>query len=322
MIKNKIAIIGAGSVGATIAYNLSNRGLANEMVLVDTNRDKAEAEVLDITHGMPLGSTANIYAAGYEACGDAEIAIITAGAKQRPDESRVELMDRNVGIMRSMVHDLMGAGFAGVMLVVTNPVDVLTYVAYRESGLPRGQVIGSGTVIDSARLRTFLARHCNLNPQNVHGYVIGEHGDTSFPAWSNVTFGGVQVSEFCSDCGRGLGCSEDDLQTEATEYVREAAQRIIKAKGSTYYAVAQAVAIITQAVLRDERRILPVSAVVSEFDGFREAAFSYPHFIGRTGIALDSGRRGRLQYELTDHEQELLRNSIRFIIENTERAGY
>ncbi|AFG38325.1 L-lactate dehydrogenase [Spirochaeta africana] len=320
MIKNKIAIIGAGSVGATIAYNLSNRGLANEMVLVDVNREKAEAEVLDITHGMPLGSTANIYAAGYEACGDAEIAIITAGAKQRPDESRVQLMDRNVGIMRSMVGDLMASGFGGVILVVTNPVDVLTFVAYRESGLPAHQVIGSGTVIDSARLRTFLSRSCSINPQNVHGYVIGEHGDTSFPAWSNVTFGGVGVQEFCQDCD--AGCGDDELRRQATEYVRQAAQTIIKAKGSTYYAVAQAVAIITQAVLRDERRILPITAVMSGFEDFREVAFSYPHFVGKNGIATDAGINGRLRYELTAEEQEQLRTSIRYIIGNTEQAGY
>ncbi|SIQ08718.1 L-lactate dehydrogenase [Alkalispirochaeta americana] len=320
MIKNKIAIIGAGSVGATITYNLSNRGLANEMVLVDIDQARAEAEVLDITQGMSLGSTARLYAGSYQDCGDAEIAIITAGAKQRPDESRVQLMDRNVDLMRSMTGSLMESGFEGVLLVVTNPVDVLTYVAYRESGLPREQVIGSGTVIDSARLRTFLGRHCNINPQNIHGYVIGEHGDTSFPAWSNVTFGGMQVGDFCPDCPRG--CSQEDLRSEATRYVRQAAQQIIKAKGSTYYAVAQAVAIITQAVLRDERRILPVTAVVSGFETFREAAFSYPHFIGNKGIVLDAGKRGRLQYDLARDERELLRESIRYIIENTERAGY
>lgn len=320
MTKNKIAIIGAGSVGATIAYNLSNRGLANELVLVDVNREKAEAEVLDIAHGMSLGSTLNLYAAGYEACGDAEIAVITAGAKQRPDESRVDLMDRNVKLMKDMVGDLMKSGFHGVLLIVTNPVDVLTYVAFRESGLPPHQVIGSGTVIDSSRLRTFLSRRCSVNPQNVHGYVIGEHGETSFPVWSNVTFGGVRVKEFCRDCLEG--CNDEDLRQEATEYVRGAAHQIIRAKGSTYYAVAQAVAIITQAVLRDERRILPVTAVIKDFDGFREAAFSYPHFIGESGIVRDAGMKGRLRYDLDDREQELLRASISYIIENTERAGY
>lgn len=320
MIKNKIAIIGAGSVGATITYTLSTRGLANQMVLVDIDQARAEAEVLDITQGMPLGNTAHLYAGTYQDCGDAEIAIITAGAKQRPDESRVQLMDRNVEIMRSMTASLMDSGFAGVLLVVTNPVDVLTYVAYRESGLPREQVIGSGTVIDSSRLRTFLGRHCKINPQNIHGYVIGEHGDTSFPAWSNVTFGGVHVGEFCPGCPGG--CHQDDLRAEATEYVRQAAQQIIKAKGSTYYAVAQAVAIITQAVLRDERRILPVTAVVSDFEDFREVAFSYPHFIGHKGIVLDAGTKGRLQYDLAHDEKELLRRSVRYIIEHTERAGY
>jgi len=314
MIKNKIAIIGAGSVGATIAYNISNRGLANEIVLVDLNTEKAEAEVLDITQGMALSNTSTIYAGGYEVCSDAEMAIITAGAKQRPDESRPELMDRNVGIMKSMVRSLMESGFRGVILVVTNPVDVLTYVAYRESGLPMRQVIGSGTVLDSARLRTFLARRCNINPQNVHGYVIGEHGDTSFPAWSNVTFGGVRASDFCEVCAGG--CNDDELRDEATRYVREAAQQIIQAKGSTFYAVAQAVATITQAVLRDERRILPVTGVTRGFDGFRETAFSYPRIIGKEGVVQE------LKYDLTESEMELLRRSVRFITEHIERAGY
>lgn len=320
MVKNKIAVIGAGSVGSTIAYNISNRGLANEIVLVDLNHAKAEAEVLDITHGMPLGNTASIYAADYPACSDAEIAIITAGAKQRPNETRVELLDRNVGIMQSMIGELMASGFQGIILVVTNPVDVLTYVAYRESGLPPHQVLGSGTVIDSARLRTFLSRRCDINPQNVHGYVIGEHGDTSFPAWSNVTFGGVRTEDFCAICGSG--CNPLDLRDEATRYVRESAQSIIQAKGSTFYAVAQAVAIITQAILRDEHRILPVTAIAAGFEGFRETAFSYPHFIGRTGIAMQNGNIRRLQYELSDYETEQLHHSIRFITENIERSGY
>lgn len=312
--KNKIAIIGAGSVGATIAYNITIRGLANEMVLVDLNAEKAEAEVLDITQGMPLSNTTTIYAAGYEACEDAELAIITAGAKQRPEETRVELMDRNVGIMRSMVRSLMESGFRGVILVVTNPVDVLTYVAYRESGLPWKKVIGSGTVLDSARLRTFLARRCKINPQNVHGYVIGEHGDTSFPAWSNATFGGVRISDFCEICGGG--CEGGELRDEATSYVREAAQTIIQAKGSTFYAVAQAVATITQAVLRDERRIMPITAVAKAFEDFRETAFSYPRIVGNEGVAQE------LHYQLAPEEEEQLRRSIRFITENIENAGY
>ncbi|MFW6329865.1 MAG: L-lactate dehydrogenase [Alkalispirochaetaceae bacterium] len=314
MNKNKIAIIGAGSVGATIAYNISNRGLANEIVLVDLNAEKAEAEVLDITHGMPLGNTTDIYAAGYEGCADAELVIITAGAKQRPEESRPELMDRNVGIMKSMVRSIMESGFRGVILVVTNPVDVLTYVAYRESGLPYRQVIGSGTVLDSARLRTFLSRQCSVNPQNIHAYVIGEHGDTAFPAWSNITFGGIRAGDYCAICRQG--CDDGDLKEAATEYVRRAAQKIIQAKGSTFYAVAQAVAIITQAVLRDERRILPVTGIAKDFDGFRETAFSYPRIIGKEGVMKE------LTYNLTDEEQDLLHAGIEFISGNIEKAGY
>ena len=194
---SKVAIIGAGSVGATLAYNLSLKGAVTEIALIDSNREKAEAEILDISQGASLGRPVKMEATGYEACRDAGIVIVTAGARQRPGETRVDLLERNVAIMKSIAHSTFDAGFDGIFLLITNPVDVLTWVTFAESGFPASRVIGSGTTLDSGRLREYVARHCRVNPQNIHGYVLGEHGDTSFPAWSLLTVGGIHFDEFC-----------------------------------------------------------------------------------------------------------------------------
>ena len=260
---SKVAIVGAGSVGATLAYNLALKGAVTEIALIDSNKEKAEAEVLDIKQGASLGRSVNIEATDYDACRDSSIAIITAGVRQRPGESRVDLMERNVAVMKGIVHSVKDTGFQGILLVITNPVDVLTWVAFAESGFPAARVIGSGTTLDSARLREYVARHCRINPQNIHGYVLGEHGDTSFPAWSMLTIGGIHFDEFCPVCG---SCGESsDFKRNAAENVRRTAYKIIEAKGSTCYAIGQAASLIVEAIVRDERRILPVSTARTDF---------------------------------------------------------
>lgn len=316
MKKNKVAIVGAGSVGATIAYNLSIRGTANELVLIDLNREKAEAECEDIRHGLPLGRPTSITSGGYELCGDAEIVILTAGAKQRPEETRIELLDRNRVITTEIVEQVVRSGFGGVFLVVTNPVDILTYLVQRISGFPPARVVGSGTVLDTSRLRNFLSERCLVSAQNIHGYVLGEHGNTSFPAWSTVTIGGELFERYpelrpdLAAKGRPLA-DISRVKDEAKEYVRNAAGTIIRGKGSTFYAVAQAVAMIVDAMLRDERRILPVSHMRESRLG-SNLAFSFPALVGSAGIV------STLQYELSPDENSELEISIRFIQENCE----
>jgi len=311
---SKVAIIGAGSVGATLAYNLTLKGSVTEIALIDSNREKAEAEILDIKQGASLGRPVKIEATDYDACADATIAVITAGARQRPGESRVDLMERNVAIVKSIVGSMRQAGFQGVLLVITNPVDVLTWVAAEESGLPVSRVIGSGTTLDSARLREYVARHCRVNPQNIHGYVLGEHGDTSFPAWSLLTIGGIHFDEFCPVCG---ACGElTDFKTNAAEEVRRTAYKIIEAKGSTCYAIGQAGSVIVEAIVRDERRILPVSTARKDFDGVKKTAFSFPSIVGRDGVTQV------LRFPLAAEENQLLAASARFVSENIARAGY
>ena len=311
---SKVAIIGAGSVGATLAYNLALKGAVTDIALIDSNRDKAEAEILDIKQGASLGRPVKIEATDYDACEDSAIAIITAGARQKPGESRVDLMERNVAICKSIVHSMKDARFHGILLVITNPVDVLTWVAFTESGFPASRVIGSGTTLDSARLREYVARHCRVNPQNIHGYVLGEHGDTSFPAWSLLTIGGIHFDEFCPVCG---ACGTiDDFKSSAADEVRRTAYKIIEAKGSTCYAIGQAASVIVEAIVRDERRILPVSSARTDFNGLPKTAFSFPSIVGREGIVQV------LKFPLAEKEERLLAASAKFVSENIARAGY
>jgi len=312
---SKVAIVGAGSVGATLAYNLALKGAVTEIALIDSNHEKAEAEILDIKQGASLGRPVKIEAADYDACGDSAIAIITAGARQRPGESRVDLMERNVAVVKSIVGSIKGAGFQGILLVITNPVDVLTWVATEESGFPASRVIGSGTTLDSARLREYVARHCRVNPQNIHGYVLGEHGDTSFPAWSLLTIGGIHFDEFCPICF-GSCVELGDFKKNAAEEIRRTAYKIIEAKGSTCYAIGQAASLIVEAIVRDERRILPVSTARTDFDGVKKTAFSFPTIVGREGVAQV------LKFSLAAEEETQLAASARFVAENIARAGY
>jgi L-lactate dehydrogenase len=310
----KVAIIGAGSVGATLAYNLSLKGTVTDIALIDSNREKAEAEILDIKQGASLGKSLTIEATGYEACRDSSIAIITAGARQKPGETRVNLLERNVSIVKSIVGSVMETGFKGIFLLITNPVDVLTWVTYAESGLPAARILGSGTTLDSARLREYVARHCRVNPQNIHGYVLGEHGDTSFPAWSLLTIGGIHLEEFCPACG---ACMElDAFKANAAEEIRRTAYKIIEAKGSTCYAIGQAASVIVESIVRDERRILPVSTVRLDFNGIAKTAFSFPTIVGKEGAAQV------LAYSLPPEEERCLDASARFVSENIAHAGY
>jgi L-lactate dehydrogenase len=311
---SKVAIIGAGSVGATIAFDLALKGAVTDIALIDSNREKAEAEILDIKQGASLGRPVKIEAAGYEGCRDAAITIITAGARQKPGESRVDLLGRNVAIVKSVVHSALDAGFTGIFMPITNPVDVLTWVTHAESGFPASRVIGTGTTLDSARLREYVARRCRVNPHNIPGYVLGEHGDTSVPAWSLLTIGGIHIDEFCPACG---ACDDlDAFKANAAEDIRTAAYRIIEAKGSTCYAIAQAASVIVETIMRDERRILPVSTVRTDFRGIARTAFSFPAIVGREGIVRV------LQYRLSPKEEESLLASARFVGETIAGAGY
>ncbi len=277
----KVVIVGAGSVGATYAYALMQGGQAQEIVMVDMDRERALGEVMDLQHGIAFTRPVEIKVGTYADCADADLVVITAGAKQKKDETRLDLTKRNVGIISGIIGEIMLHQFTGILLMVSNPVDVLTQVAWRISGLPRKQVLGSGTVLDSARLRSLLATHCSVDPHNIHAYVIGEHGDSEVAAWTAANIGGVPIIDYCNQC---KVCTPESRYPILLEQVKRSAYEIIARKGATYYAVGLALVQITDAILRDEHRVLPVSSIHEEFEGIKDVALSLPAVVGRYGI--------------------------------------
>ncbi|MDH3308639.1 MAG: L-lactate dehydrogenase [Acidimicrobiia bacterium] len=272
----KVAIVGAGGVGTAIAYASLIRGASKEIALYDLNAAKVEAEVLDLNHGLRFAGSSHVIGADtIDVCSDADIVVITAGAKQRPGETRLDLAGRNADMFREMVPALVDAAPGAVFLVVTNPVDVMTYGTLRLSGLPPSRVIGSGTVLDTSRLHYLLARRCGVDVRNIHAYIGGEHGDSEFPLWSTATVGGVPITAWTDE--NGLPVSTGELDAIADE-VKHAAYRIIEGKGATTYAIGLAVTEIMQAVLTDLSRILPVSSLVDD------VCLSLPSVVARSGV--------------------------------------
>jgi L-lactate dehydrogenase len=294
----KMVIIGAGAVGATVAYTLVTASLANQVALIDIDRARAEGEARDIADSTPFTGPVRIYAGDYEDCRDALIIIFAAGANQHPGETRLELAARNLRVVRDVTDRLLRHWNGGVLLMVTNPVDVLTYAVLRFTGLPEHAVIGSGTILDSARFRHLLSRHCRVDARNVHAYVLGEHGDSEVFLWSRATIAGMHVDEFCDR----RGVPRPDRERFADQ-VRGAAAEIISRKGATYYAVSLSVRRICEAIVRDQQSVLTVSGLVHGYYGITDTAFSLPTIVGR------KGRIKVLDLPLDVHEEEALCHS-------------
>lgn len=275
--QDRIAIIGTGHVGATSAYALVMRGLAREIVLVDLNTEHAEGEAMDLQHAVPLARPVRVWAGDYGDAARASIVVMTAGVNGRPGESRLDLLGRNVVVVRDCMRQLMTEGFDGVVLMTTNPVDVLAQVAQAESGLPIPRVLGSGTVLDTARLRAIVGEALGVEARSVHAYIIGEHGDSEVAAWSSARVAGLPIEDFCAPD------AYPDFD-ELLRRVRRAAPEIIERKGYTSFAIASCVARICEAVLRDERTILPVSTMTSGQYGIEGVYLSLPCVIGQRGI--------------------------------------
>ncbi|MDK2814170.1 MAG: L-lactate dehydrogenase [Thermoanaerobacter sp.] len=301
---NKISIIGSGFVGATTAYTLALSGIAKTIVLIDINKDKAEGDALDISHGVPFISPVELYAGDYSDVSGSDIIIITAGAAQKPGETRLDLVKRNTMIFKDIVAKLIKVNDTAIYLIVTNPVDILTYVTYKISGLPYGRVLGSGTVLDSARFRYLLSKHCNIDPRNIHGYIIGEHGDSELAAWSITNIAGIPIDDYCNLCGKAC---EKDFRDEIFNDVVRAAYTIIEKKGATYYAVALAVKRIVEAILKDEHSILTVSSPLTGQYGVTNVALSLPSVVGRNGIV------NILELPLSQEEIDAFRRSAEII---------
>ena len=296
----KCAIIGCGNVGATTAYALMKSNLFSEMVLIDVNRRKAEGEAADLNHGLPFNSPMNIYAGDYPDLEDASIVIITAGANQRPGQTRRDLVQKNTDIFQSIVENITACNQSCILLVVTNPVDILTYVTQKLSGFPTRRVLGSGTVLDTARLKYLVGRQLRVDYRNVHSFIIGEHGDSELPVWSGANVSGIDLDRFCESCDT---CCDQEALDRLFHEVKNSAYHIIDAKGATYYAIAESVLKIVSAIVRDERTVLPVSAAVDGHYGLNDIVLSVPCIIGGNGV------EEILDIPLSEEERELLYRS-------------
>lgn len=253
----KVVVVGTGFVGTSIAYSMINQGLINELVLIDVNREKAEGEALDLLDGMSWAQgNIKVWAGDYTDCQDADIVVITAGVNQKPGQTRLELIDVNAGIMTSVVREVMGSGFDGILVIASNPVDVLTHVAWQASGLPSNRVVGTGTTLDTTRFRKELAAKLQIDPRSIHGYIIGEHGDSEVAVWSHTTVGGKPLLEFIVKNNR---LTVEDLTT-ISDRVKNSAYEIINRKKATFYGIGMSVARIVRAILNNEQAVLPVSA--------------------------------------------------------------
>lgn len=278
----KIAIVGAGSVGATIAYACMIRGVGKQIVLYDLNKSKVNAEVLDLNHGLQFVPMASIEGSDdVVVCKDADVVVITAGAKQKPGQTRMELADANAAICKQLVPALLNVAPRAIFLLVTNPVDVITHVTQKISGLPPNQVFGSGTVLDSSRFRYLIAQRLNVAVQNVHAYIAGEHGDSEIPLWSSAAIANIPLHEWAVARHGKLSVRD---RTEIFQNVKTAAYQIIQGKGATNYAIGLATARILEAVLHDENRVLPVSSLLTDYRGISDVCMSVPCIVNRAGV--------------------------------------
>lgn len=267
----KVAIVGCGFVGSSIAFSLMQRGIYSEIVLIDANHARAEGEALDLSHGLPYTAAMDIYAGDYKDVSDCSLIIITAGANQKPGETRLDLIGKNVAILKSIIPQITAEGFEGILMIVSNPVDVLTYAAREISGYPAHRVIGSGTVLDTARLKYILGRHLDVDSRSVHAVIIGEHGDSELAVWSGANVSGIDLNHFCEIRGH---FRHDESMQRIYEDVRDSAYEIIKRKGATYYGIAMAVARIAECIVKDEQAVLPVSVILEGAYGLSGLALS------------------------------------------------
>lgn len=310
--RQKVAIIGCGFVGAACAFALMQSGMFSEMVLIDVDKSRAEGEAMDISHGVPFAKPAKIYAGDYDDIRDAAIIVITAGANQKPDETRLDLVHKNVKIFQSIIPQIREREYGGILLVVSNPVDILTYVAEKLSGFTENRVIGSGTVLDTARLKRAVAEHLTVDSRSVHAFIIGEHGDSEIAAWSGANISGIPLSDFCELRGH---YKHEENTTRIAEAVKKSAYKIIEKKQATYYGIAMSVKRICEVILRDEKSILPVSSMMYGEYGISDVALSMPAIVGKNGVET------KVPIPLSDEELDRLRQSASMLRDVLDEAG-
>lgn len=307
----KVAMIGCGFVGSASVYSLMQSGLFSEIVLIDANMEKAEGEALDISHGLPFAKPMSIYAGDYDDIEDAAIIIISAGAAQKPGETRLDLVKKNVGIFKTIIPEIAKRDCQGILLIVANPVDVLTYAALKMSHFPANRVIGSGTVLDSARFKYLLGEHLQVDSRSIHAFIIGEHGDSEIATWSSANVSGIPIHKICEM----RGFIDHDYETNRiADEVKNSAYEIIEKKGATYYGIGMAVRRICEAIIRDEESVLPVSSLMTGQFGIEGVCLSMPAIVGANGVDT------LLPIPLDEKEQAALKDSaetLRKVIEES-----
>ena len=276
----KCAIIGAGGVGSTTAFTLVQSGLFNEIVIIDVNKNKSEGEALDIAHGIQFTNPVNIYSGDYKDLADVYLVIVTAGANQMPGETRIDLINKNASIFKKIIPSITKYNKDCILLIVSNPVDILTMLALELSGFPKERVLGSGTVLDTSRLRYLLSKKLEVDSKNIHAFIIGEHGDSELAVWSNADIAGIHIEDYCKNIFDSCDINLEEILNE----VRGSAYNIIEKKGSTFYGVAMAVKRIAQAIIRDEYSILPVSHFLNGEYGINDVCLGIPSLICREGV--------------------------------------
>lgn len=305
----KVGIVGAGMVGSSAGYALAMMGIASDIVFVDKNAALAAAQAEDISHAVPFVSATTVTAGDYGALAGSRVVIIAAGVSQKPGEGRLELLERNAGVFREVVADVLRASPEAILLIASNPVDIMTQIATRLSGLPPQRVIGSGTILDTARFRSLVGRHLGIAPQSVHAYVLGEHGDSEVLAWSNARAGSIALRSFADQVGKPLN---DDVRHAIDDGVRNAAYKIINGKGATYYGIGAGLARIVKAIAHDQCDVLSVSIVTPRVADIRDVALSVPRIIGASGVVAD------LFPDLDAEEHDALRRSASLLKERVE----
>jgi L-lactate dehydrogenase len=303
---NRVVLVGTGAVGCSFAYAMLNQGVAEELVLIDINEARAEGEAMDLNHGIPFApSPTKIWKGTYADCKEADIVVITAGAAQKPGETRLDLVEKNTTIFKVMIGEIMASGFDGIFVIASNPVDILTYATWKFSGLPKERIIGSGTILDTARLRYMLSDYFDVDARNIHAYIMGEHGDTEFPVWSHASIGAQTLAKFMESHQQ---YKKEELD-KIFENVRDAAYHIIERKGATYYGIGMGLLRLVKAILQNENSILTVAAYLDGEYGHQDVFIGVPAVVNRGGI------REVVELNLSRDEQEKMNHSIKVLKE-------
>ncbi len=311
----KVSIIGGGNVGIRYAYALMIKNETRELVIVDIDKKRIEGEVMDLSHGAPYISPVKLAVGDYSDIENSDLVVITAGKKQKPGQTRLDVAGANVDLFKKIIPEIMNYTPSAIFLIVSNPVDILSYATYKISKKPAHEVIGAGTVLDTARFRYLLAKHCEIDPRNVHAYILGEHGDSEFAVWSKATVGGVFIKDYCMICDKRGICKHDDEFDRIFTEVRDSAYKIIERKQETSYGIGLALVKITQSIVNDENAVLPVSCYVENYHGINDVYLSLPCIVNKKGI------NKILDLELDETEEQQLKNSanvLKDIINNID----